>query len=138
MGARETYEVDPARLEPGGWAAAFNRSVAGGDIAESYSGDTIGLKGTVRTPFFFAGEPWVSVGSCAGVVQAYRLMPVDQVQDEAASFEERAADGDAARDGPNGFYHGVTVRYRSDWFVLYGPPALFVAGAVVQPGLFGD
>ena len=53
-------------------------------------------------------------------------------------IEEIMADCEAARRGREGFYHGVAVRYRNDWFVLVGPPAAFEPGRVVQPGLFGE
>lgn len=41
----------------------------------------------------------------------------------------------AARADADVFYHGVAVIYRKDWFVLHGPPAVFVPGHIVQPVL---
>jgi hypothetical protein len=46
------------------------------------------------------------------------------------SYNEKIGDADraeSARNDPNGFYHGMTVKHGSEAFVLAGPPLLFVA-----------
>jgi hypothetical protein len=35
---------------------------------------------------------------------------------------------EAARNDPNGFYHGMTVKQGQETFVLSGPPVVFVVG----------
>lgn len=60
-----TYTVDPDRLERGAWSHQQNRQVGEGDIAASYSADTIGLENRTRRPFTFRGGLWVCVGRCS-------------------------------------------------------------------------
>ncbi len=38
-----------------------------------------------------------------------------------------AENAEAARNDPNGFYHGITVKQGQETFVLSGPPVVFVA-----------
>lgn len=133
-----THEVDPGRLEYGRWSQEFNETVGEGDIAAAYCADTIALHNKVRTPFVFRGDLWVVVSLAGNVAKAYQLVPLDDFYPEPMSFAEKTRDCEAARNDPNGFYHEVPVMYRKDWFVLSGPPALFVPGQVQQPGLFGD
>jgi len=132
-----THAVEPGRLDRGKWSHEFNKQVGEGDIAASYSADAIGMRGTVRRPFVFRGDLWVNVGQGSSVVKAYRLVPIDDGAGRT-EYRDKTRDCEAARANPMGFYHGIAVRYRSDWFVLTGPPACFVPGAHEQPGLFGD
>tara|TARA_R110000782_G_scaffold102483_5_gene189511 strand:- start:14947 stop:15366 length:420 start_codon:yes stop_codon:yes gene_type:complete len=132
-----THRVSPGRLDGGTWSAEFKKHVGEGDIAAAYSADTIGMHGVIRRPFVFRGDLWVNVAQGGGNVKAYRLMPIDD-HEARTGFEDRARDCEAARADPKGFYHGIAVRYRSDWFVLTGLPALFVPSEQEQPGLFGD
>ena len=133
-----TYQVDPGRLASGRWSQEFNATVGEGDISASYSGDTIGLQGKTRKPFVFKGDLWISVGQCGGVAKAYRLVPIEIFTEDTADYASKTSDCKAARADPNGFYHGVAVTHRKDWFVLCGPPAFFVPGQVRQLGLFVD
>ena len=134
----ERYEVDPARLHHGRWSVEFNKRVGEGDIAASYSGDTIGLRSTVRRPFVFRGDIWVSVGLSGGSARAYRLVPIDDFNEAASDPGDKPRDHEAARSHPLGYYHGVTVSHRKDWFEMCGTPANFVPGQPVQLGLFED
>ena len=129
MDARETHEVDPARLVESRWSEEFNKQVASGDVAAAYSGDLIAAQSTIRAPFVFEGEAWVTVSLTGGQASAYRPVDVDALTE---------ADYEAPQNPANGAYHGMTVRYHNEWFVLNGPPARFVPATVVQPGLFGD
>lgn len=133
-----TYEVDPGRLEYGRWSQEFNETVGEGDIAAAYCADTIALQNKVRTPFVFRGGLWVVVSLAGNVAKAYPLVPIDDFHAEAMTYGGKTKDCEAARADPDGFYHGVAVSYRKDWFVLSGPPATFTPGQVQQPGLFGD
>ena len=137
-GSLETYEVDPDRLASGRWSQEFNATVGEGDISASYSGDSIGLQGKARKPFVYNGDLWVSVGQCEGTVKAYRLVPIAFFTEGATDYVSKTSDCKAARADPNGFYHGIAVTHRKDRFVLCGPPAVFVPGALEQPGLFRD
>ena len=131
-----TPRVAAGRLNGGTWSAEFNKHVGEGDIATAYSADTIGMHGVIRRPFVFRGDLWVNVGQGGGNIKAYRLVPIDD-HGERTGFEDRARDCEAARADPKGFYHGIAVR-QSGWFVLTGPPALFVPDEPQHPGLFGD
>lgn len=134
----EAYEVDPGRLALGQWSHEFNETVGEGDIAASYCADTIALENKTRKPFIFRGDLWVTVSRSGGVAKAYRLVPIDDFNAAAMAYGEKTKDCAAARADPDGFYHGVAVSFRKDWFVLHGPPAFFVPGQVTQPGLFGS
>lgn len=133
------YAVDPDRLALGQWSHDFNQTVGEGDIAASYSADLLAMEGRVRCPFVYHGELWVTTSRTNGNAEAYRLTPLDDFQAEAqaVTFGDRFHDCAAARKDPQGFYHSVSVQYRKDWFVLDGPPSLFMPGDVVQPSLFG-
>jgi len=133
----ETFDVDPSRLALGQWSHEFNETVREGDIAASYCADTIALEKKTRKPFIFRGDLWVAVSRCGGVAEAYRLVPIDDFNAAAVGYSEKTKDCEAARGDPDGFYHGVGVKFRKDWFVLNGPPAVFIPGQVQQPGLFG-
>ena len=39
-------------------------------------------------------------------------------------------EGEAARNDPNGFYHGMTIKPGRDTLVMCGPPVLFVPADV--------
>ena len=45
-------------------------------------------------------------------------------------------DADAARHDPNGFYHGMPVRYGEHSDILTGPPMDLIPGQPIQPLLF--
>lgn len=131
-----THTANPARFKPGRWSQEFNKHVGEGDIAASYSGDLIGRCDRVRPPFVFRGDLWVNVAQGGGVVNAYRLVPIDDAIGEPVCYADKAHAGAGIEHDPMGFYHGVVVRFKRDWFVLQGPPVRFVPGTVVQPGLF--
>lgn len=135
------HRVDRDRLQRGHWSSEFNKTVGEGDIAAAYSGDTIGMKGQVRAPFRFQGQLWVTTGVREDC-EAYRLVPIGEFAGTARTYQETVADAQAARDNPDGFYHGVKVRHQKREFVLQGPPARFVAGdvrpAAGQMELFPD
>lgn len=128
--------VDPARLTHGQWCHKRNRQIGEGDIAASYSADRIGQSQSIRKPFRFDGESWVSVGNCGDEATAYRLGHVSQFQGDTNSYAERCRNGDAARSDDLGFYHGMEVTHRKETYVLLGPPASFVPGEPEQPSLF--
>jgi hypothetical protein len=137
-----TFTVDPSRLASGVWSHEFNETVGEGDIAASYCADTIALHNRVRTPFVFQGTMWVTTSRGGGHAESYRLVPLDNYKrispTEPVTFGAKIKDCEAARADPLGFYHGVALTHRKDWYVLCGPPVTFVPGQVTQPGLFGD
>lgn len=134
----ECFDVDPGRLALGRWSHEFNDTVGEGDIAASYCADTIALENKTRKPFIFRGEQWVATSLCGGVTKAYRLVPMDDFNAAVVPYAVKIKNAAAARADPNGFYHGVAVSFRNDWFVLSGPPVRFKPGQVSQPGLFGQ
>jgi hypothetical protein len=125
-----TIEVDADRLA---------------EIQESYSGDTIASEHTIRKPFKFEGNFYVSTGGFSGpnIVdeeECYILVPMQDFKDAATYYgkklmwpatireeeKEYAEDWDAQRRcQPEGFYHRMLIkRGKSEW-VLIGPPILF-------------
>ncbi len=134
----KTHQVDPDRLAPGVWSEEFNRFVGEGDIARSYCADTISMHGTTRQPFVFHGKIWISVGLNGGVAQAYTLIPIDDFNPDEIIDQGEINDDEARRGQELGFYHGLVVSYRKDWFVITGPPVCFEPGKALQPGLFAE
>lgn len=136
-----THAVDPDRLQPGTWCHERDRTIGEGDIYGSYSGDRIGMQGTVRKPFRFHNQLWITTG-IAGTrtdftIEAYRLVPLEQFDGPALTYHEKTRDGEAARSDPMGFYHGMRVKHGGKDWVLCGPQAAFVPGQEAQPDLFG-
>ena len=133
------HTVDPARLLPGGWSHTENHQVGEGDISASYSGDVIALKGRVRKPFRFQSQLWVCVGLSGrdrSTAKAYRLIEAWWFEGTAVTYNEKTHGGEAARNDPSGFYHGVRVSRGGESYVLVGPSVEFVAGVQEQLDLF--
>jgi hypothetical protein len=78
-------------------------------------------------------------------LEAYRLTPVGLFTEPVTSYNAkvRIDGGDAARNDPKGFYHGMGVEHGGKRWVLTAPPSLFIADAQVasrapaQLDLFG-
>ena len=109
------------------------------DIVGSYSGDRICDDKPVRKPFHFRGGLWVCVSTWGELADAYRLVPVASSAVAPTTYSgktggEKAAED--ARNDPNGFYHGVTVKHGGRSFVMTGPKITFAPGDVGQSGLF--
>ena len=138
--ATQTHSVDPARLNSGRWCHRAERMIGEGDISASYSADRIGSDEPGRKPFSWKGGLWVcvSIAGRAGELraEAYRLVHPQIFDGEPVTYGARRALGDAARNDPNGFYHGMLVRRGKDELVLCGPPVLFVPGQTEQLALF--
>jgi hypothetical protein len=131
---RETVAVHPARLA---WRGA-GRQVCEGDIHASYSADVIAMQGRVRKPFMWKGELYACTSiSGSGLTQsgtqeheAYRIVPVEMFTGTKKTYGEKthkAEDAEAARNDPNGFYHGMTIKHGAEILVLCGPPIRFTA-----------
>ncbi len=136
-----TIVVDSERLERGVWSHTHNKTIGEGDISKSYSADTIGLQGRVRRPFVYQGALWVCVGKCSRpfeCAKAYRLTDHDQFDGKPTTYADKIRDSDAARNDPNGFYHGMAVTHGGNRYVLTGPEVVFAAGERQQSSLFGD
>ncbi len=134
----QRHQIDPDRLAPGVWSEEFNKFVGEGDIARSYCADTISMHGTTRQPFVFHGDLWITISLSYGSAKAYNLIPIDDFNADEILGQNASNDDEARRAQELGFYHGLVVSYRNDWFVLTGPPACFEPGKVVQPGLFAE
>ena len=132
--ARETVAVRPARLA---WRGA-GRETCECDIHASYSADVIASNGRVRKPFTWNGALYACTsitgsGLTASGMQeheAYRIVPVNMFTGTTKTYSEKtdkAEDAEAARNDPNGFYHGMTIEHGTESFVLSGPPIRFTA-----------
>lgn len=118
----------------------------GGDINDSYSADRIASGQPLRKPFQHDGALWICTSiTGSGLTssgstehEAYRLVPQRTFSGTPTTYGTRISTGDlaeAARNDPNGFYHGVAVKLGRETFVLSGPPLRFVPEArTVRPG----
>jgi hypothetical protein len=131
---RETVAVHPARLE---WRGA-GRETCEGDIHASYSADVIASNRRVRKPFTWNGALYVCTSITGSALtdsgtqehEAYRIVPVKMFTGTTKTYSEKtvkAEDAEAARNDPNGFYHGMTIKHGGESFVLCGPPVRFTA-----------
>jgi hypothetical protein len=131
---RITIPVNPGRLAWGKYDHGRNRDVGEGDIHASYSADTIASAGKIRKAFRWQAQLMVTVSlsRLGGMEQAeaYSLIPLKVFTGTPTSYSEKigtAENAEAARNDPNGFYHGMTVKQGGELFVLSGPPVIFVA-----------
>jgi hypothetical protein len=131
---RETVAVHPARLA---WRGA-GRETCEGDIHASYSADVIASNGRVRKSFTWNGGLYVCTSITGSALtdsgmpehEAYRIVPVKMFTGTTKTYHDvtaRAEDAEAARNDPNGFYHGMTIKHGGESFVLCGPPVSFTA-----------
>lgn len=108
------------------------------DIDESYSADRIAYGKPVCRPFQHNGDLWICTSiSGSGLTEsgkteheAYRIVPERMFHGTPTTYSattNTAEAAEAARNDPNGFYHGITVKHGRDTFVLCGPPMRFVA-----------
>lgn len=138
----ETVRVSPGRLASGRWCHQTHRQQGEGDISASYSADRIAMQGRVRAPFRLQGWPCVAVSLSRNGAEAYRLVPEGAFDGEPTTYAEkvRAADGERARNDPQGFHHGMRVTHGGSAYVLSGPPIRIVPGdpEPKQANLFGQ
>jgi hypothetical protein len=133
------FRIEASRLASGHWDEAKQRDVGEGDIYRSYSADRIGGGQPIRIPFAWDGNLWVCVSIIGSGLtstgeqefQAYKLVPLELFKEEPTSYHKKVSidAGDFARNDPNGFYHGMTVKQGGRTFVLTGPPAVFMPEA---------
>lgn len=139
-GNPRTVEVDADRLD---------------EIHDSYSGDTLCDSKTIRKPFKFESNFYVSTGGYSKgddrQEDCYLLVRRQDFQGEAKWYgeklenvtidEEEAEYGEdwaaQRRSQPEGFYHGMLVKRGGSEWVLVGPPIVFMqkAGTVVTKQL---
>jgi hypothetical protein len=129
-----TIPVNPARLAWGRYDSGRNRDIGEGDIHASYSADIIATAGKTRKAFRWQAQLMVTVSlSRRGgleAAEAYQLIPLKIFTGRATNYAEKigtADNAEAARNDPNGFYHGMTVKQGGEMFVLSGPPVVFIA-----------
>lgn len=136
---QDSVRVSPSRLNRGYWCHASNREKDRGDISASYSADLIALEGRICKPFLLHGALHVTVGLAhlpEEHAEAYRLVELSQFDGEPTSYGQR--NKEEARNSPDGFYHGMTVRHGKQTYVLNGPPVILCGGdpEPVQESLF--
>src|SRR6266436_4125287 len=122
--------VHPSRLSHGHWNNATQTDEGEGDIAASYSGDTISERESkVRAPFKFSGALWVciSMGPCSRA-EAFRLVSRELFEGPTTTYAKKVYpdSGEAARNDPMGFYHGMIVKRGGKEFVLCGTEVAFL------------
>jgi hypothetical protein len=129
----QVVAVSPARLAWGRYDHTRHRDSGEGDIYAAYSADTIASAGKIRKPFNWHGQLMVTVSLCGrdgtAEAEAYRLLPVKGFAGKAVTYGEKignAESAEAARNDPNGFYHGMLVKQGGESIVLVGPPVVFV------------
>jgi hypothetical protein len=129
-----TIPVNPARLAWGRYDHGRSRDSGEGDIHASYSADTIATAGKIRKAFRWQAQLMVTVSLSqeGGIEQAeaYQLIPLKAFSGPTMSYAEKigtAESAETARNDPNGFYHGMTVKQGQETIVLSGPPFVFVA-----------
>lgn len=110
-----------------------NRDISEGDIAASYSGDTI-MQGKVRKPFRFEDELMVTVTlNAMGRIEqayAYHLVPVKSCPGNPTTYREKLTgyrEPEKAWQDPLGSYHGILVTWGKEQFVMCGPEVALVA-----------
>ena len=113
-----------------------------GDIVGSYSGDRICEGRPIRPPFHWRGGMWACVSTWGNLASAYRLTPLASYTADATTYSTRVGASleaaEAARNDPNGFYHGVTVTHGGQSFVMTGPEVTFAPGDLGQSALFAN
>jgi hypothetical protein len=126
--------VKPSRLAWGRYDHERNRGIGEGDIHASYSADTIATSGKIRKAFRFQGRLMVTVSLSGrgGVEQAeaYNVIPMKAFTGTPTTYHEKTGEADAAeaaRNDPQGFYHGMKVTCGREAYILSGPPVVFVA-----------
>jgi hypothetical protein len=115
----------------------------------SYSADVIAEHGRVRKPVSCGGDLWVSTGGSGTATRRnaklYRLVSLAEFDGEPTTYREKISivhegdeyAGDYARNDPNGFYHGMTVKSGGSIYILCGPPQT-VAGDDIAPLFAAD
>jgi putative hemolysin len=100
-------------------------------LAASYSADRI-QAGKIAKPVKTDGHGLlVCVSSSGRQCECYRLLTPDQYGEPPLTYHGR--DKGAAREDPNGFYHGIVVRTGAVPYVLFGPPLVFEPFASAPP-----
>lgn len=138
MKTKSVVLVHPSRLEYGEWKG--NKQVGQGDINKSCSCGDDGISaGKVRQPFIWEGNLMVATGGMfykeRREYEAYRLVPINHFDGEPTTYMKKGEPDcfESARNDPLGFYHGMTVKWRGEEYVLVGPEIKFV-GDAKQPG----
>lgn len=135
----EEHELDPDRFTTGTFCYRKERTVGEGDIAASYSADTIGLEGRVRKPFRWNGADRVCIGiGMGGRHKVYKLVHPSVFPRSVTTYHEKTRDAEAARKDPYGFYDGMRVTCRNQEFVLCGPQVIVRPGKPSQGELFSS
>lgn len=86
-----------------------NRRIDEGDIASSYSGDTIAMHDRIRRPFNFRGGLWTCVGKWSNhgtasiIAEAYRLVSTRGYTGTKSNYVTKIKDCEAAHNDPMGF-----------------------------------
>ncbi len=104
------------------------------DISNSYSADLIN-NGRIRKPFRYNGQLYTTTSTISGMytgsirkAEAYRLVLPTLFEGRITEFRTKIDrdNGNSARSDPNGFYHGISITYQSQQYVLAGPPLTFL------------
>ena len=61
-------------------------------------------------------------------LEAYKLLPPEMFTGDPKTYWDKTATevcSEAARNDPNGFYHGISVTHGGMVFIMVGPPGVF-------------
>ncbi len=127
--------VSASRLAWGEWHGG--KETGEGDITAAYSADVISEGKPIHKPFAYRGAQWVTTSMCNKSHTAYRVVPLGAFAGPPTTYAGKvhADHGEQARSDPEGFYHGMKVKYSGSWLVIVGPATEFVAGEEEQPAL---
>jgi hypothetical protein len=137
-----TSNVTETSSAPACAANAVRQHCDGGDIRQSYSADRIAYGQPVRKAFQHNGEAWICTSIIGSALtsgggteyEAYRMIPERLFRGTPTTYQTKTGTeetAEAARNDPDGFYHGITVKQGRETFVLCGPPEIFVVEDVI-------
>jgi len=124
------HTVPASRLSGNAVDYAASRLRGIGDIISSNSCECIARQ-LIEKPFRFQGSLWVAFGvqfhPDGNKAHAYRLVRAPKFYGVVMTYADKlsAGGGDAAREDPNGFYHGLFAAHNGVKYVVIGPDFLF-------------
>lgn len=129
----QEIKVEDARLSSG-----YGSGEREGDIYASLCLDKIPEQKVTR-PFRCKGMLLVATNitfAAPRTAAAYQLLPEEEFEGQSVTYREKVMvdGGEAARNDPNGFYHGMKVSHASKAYVMTGPPITLIGRKSARQG----